>query len=135
LNILVGTGALADEHQVGVGIADAEHDLASTEPVELAPAAVGADLNAEGIQRVRLGREHTNRNRWFKGFGRFRGFRRLEFERCNRFWLRRPWFSGVGLRATAPLSVPTEPVDTELLKELEMGSPLLAGHDQRSALP
>jgi hypothetical protein len=129
LTILVGTGALADEHQVGVGIAHAKDDLPSTEPVELASAAVGADLDAEDVQRVRLGCEHTNRNGWFNGFGRFRGFRRLEFEGCNRFWLRRPWFGGVALDASAPLGVPAEPVDTELLKELEMGAPLLAGHD------
>ena len=41
----------ADEHQVGVGISDAEHDLTAPERVQLAAAAV-ADFSAHAGERL-----------------------------------------------------------------------------------
>ena len=51
LDVFVGAGRLADEHQIGVGIADAEHDLLPAERVQLAARAV-ADVGADGGERV-----------------------------------------------------------------------------------
>ena len=51
LDVLVRARSLADEHQVGVGIADAEHDLPPALAVQLAPGAV-ADIRADGGERL-----------------------------------------------------------------------------------
>src|SRR5262245_23550390 len=51
LDVLVRAWSLADEHQVGVGIANAEHNLPPPHAVQLAPRAV-ADIRADGGERV-----------------------------------------------------------------------------------
>src|SRR5205823_10323302 len=48
LDVFVAARRLADEHEVGVGIADAEHDLLASLSVQLAPAAAGSDVRADG---------------------------------------------------------------------------------------
>ena len=51
LDVFVGARRLADEHQVGVRVADAEHDLLAAERVQLAARAV-ADVRADRRKRV-----------------------------------------------------------------------------------
>ena len=52
LDVFVAARRLADEHQVGVGVADAEHDLLAPERVQLAARAV-ADVVADRDERRR----------------------------------------------------------------------------------
>ena len=54
LHVFVGARRLADEHQVGRRVAGPEHDLRAAERVQLAAAAVGAQLAPDRRQR-RLG--------------------------------------------------------------------------------
>ena len=51
LDVFVGARRFADEHQVGVGIADAEDDLRAPERVQLAAGAV-ADVRADRASAV-----------------------------------------------------------------------------------
>ena len=51
LDVFVRARRLADEHQVGARVPDAEHDLLPAERVQLAARAV-ADVVADGLQRV-----------------------------------------------------------------------------------
>src|SRR5262245_33028526 len=51
LDVFVAARRLADEHQVGVRIADTEHDLRASEPMQLAPRAI-ADVRANSRQRL-----------------------------------------------------------------------------------
>jgi hypothetical protein len=67
LHVFVGAGCFADKHQIRVGMAHAEHDLAAAERVELAARAV-ADVVANVLQ----GREELHgRGRRVNGFHRF----------------------------------------------------------------
>ena len=50
LNVFVASRRLADEHQIGVGVADAEDNLLPPELAQLAPRAV-ADVFANGRKR------------------------------------------------------------------------------------
>ena len=52
LDVFVSAGRLADEHQVRISVADAENDLAPAERVQLAAAAVFAEVGPDGGQRV-----------------------------------------------------------------------------------
>ena len=60
LDVFVGARRLADEHQIGVRIADAEDDLPASERVQLAARAV-ADVGAHGGQRLRGVSRHGDR--------------------------------------------------------------------------
>ena len=68
LDVFVRAGRLADEHQIGVGVADAEHDLLPAERVQLAARAV-ADILANcckslaGRPRERIGTRFDDRSR------------------------------------------------------------------------
>jgi hypothetical protein len=93
LDVFVPAGRFADEHQVGIRIADAIHDLRAAERVQLAARAV-ADVVANGGKRVGLGRKDGNK--WGGP--------------CQ-----------VRLGAGAPLALATHPGHAEFAVELQMG--------------
>src|SRR5262245_1167400 len=104
LHVFVGTGSLADEHQISLRVADAEDHLRAAQCVELAPRAIGAQVVADDAER-----DHG-----FNGFSGFNRFRRYEFCRFCGFY----GFSGFTTRS--PFRFQTDAVDAELFEELEM---------------
>ena len=111
LDVFVGARRLAHEHQVGVRVADAEHDLLAPERVQLAAGAVGADVVADGRRARRL----TGRSR-------------AAARRGSRWAPGSDHAAAVGLqvgrsrarRARATAASAAEPVDAELAEELEV---------------
>src|SRR6185503_173281 len=105
LDVLVAARRLADEHQVGVRVADAEHDLRASERVQLAARAV-ADVGADGGER--LGGVARKRDRRSLG----RSVRRLPGPAA----------------ALAPGRVAADAGDAELAGKFEMFDELIAVH-------
>ena len=59
LDVFVGAWSFADEHQVSLRIADAEHNLPPPQPVQLALGAI-ADVGPDGCERLRGIREERD---------------------------------------------------------------------------
>src|SRR5688500_17606409 len=106
LDVLIRAGRFADEHQVRIRIPDTEHHLLSPERVQLATTAIRTQIHADRIQdpdctRCTTCTRRTHRDRFDS-------------------WL-------VPL---APFRITSNPIDTELAEELEVGVELLVGHSQ-----
>ena len=106
LLIFVASRSFADEHQVGFGVADAEHDLRAPQRMELAAGAV-ADIGADG--REALDRHQGDRHRPDLLGGRRR-------DRCG--------FNG----SRPPERIAADAGDAELLGEAEMFPGLVFVH-------
>jgi hypothetical protein len=132
LNVFVGAGRLTDEHQIGVGVPDSKDDLLAAERVELAETTVWTDLDAQRLERFCLRSEDSGGfnggSDWFhRGlhlvgldwFRRLIGFRGLSWRGLRD--------SAFGTRA--PLWLETHTIDTELTKELEMGTQIVVHCD------
>src|SRR5688572_17685341 len=114
LDVFVGARRLADEHQVGVRVADAKHHLLAAGRVQLAAAAVAPDVAARGVER--LGHRAV-----VSGFSRTFLRVRLKADTTGRFF------------AAAPVGVEAQTVDAHLAEKCEVIANRVARHGQRRA--
>src|SRR5262245_15268691 len=128
LNIFIGARSLTDEHQIGFGIADAEHDLRAAQRVQFAACAV-ADVGADGGER--FGGVFEDAQFVNSSFDRLRTSG--GGQRAFAFTLVLSLSKDGLIRALAPRRIATHARDAQFSREFEVFEKLIAIHGEGPA--